>query len=229
MNAQPEDSPSDERPIIGDPTYNPPDGPLVILHEDEHMLILDKPAGLLSQPGMRPELADCQESRARDYCSTVTLVHRLDRDTSGILIFAKTPAAHRHLGLQFERRHLTKRYIAVVWGNVAQDSGLINAPMRSDWPNRPMQKVCETGKPAQTEWTVSVRDTKTTRLDLNPLTGRTHQLRVHLLSIGHPILGDVLYAPPEAAAGRLHLHATEMQIRHPEGGAFLTISSPCPF
>lgn len=224
MTTQPED-----RPIIGDPTYRPPQGPLVILHEDESMLILDKPAGLLSQAGMRPELADCLESRAREHCATVTLVHRLDRDTSGILIFAKTPYAHRHLGLQFEKRHLKKRYVAVVWGDVAEDTGLIDAPLRSDWPNRPMQKICETGKAAQTEWVVTGRNSETTRLDLNPLTGRTHQLRVHLRSIGHPILGDVLYAPPEAAADRLHLHATEMTIRHPEGGAFLTISSECPF
>ena len=225
MTSQPED-----RPVIGDPSYNPPDSPLVILHEDDELLILDKPAGLLSQAGMRPELADCQESRARDYCPTVTLVHRLDRDTSGILIFAKTPSAHRHLGLQFERRHLKKRYVAVVWGRVAEDAGLINAPLTSDWPNRPMQKICfETGRPAQTEWQVTARNENTTRLDLNPLTGRTHQLRVHLLSIGHPIMGDVLYAPPEAVAPRLHLHATEMEIRHPVGGAFLTISSVCPF
>lgn len=222
-------SQTEDRPIIGDPTYRPPDGPLVILHEDDEMLIVDKPAGLLSQAGLLPELADCQESRAREYCSTVTLVHRLDRDTSGILIFAKTPKAHRHLGLQFERRHLSKRYTAVVWGQVEEEDGVIDAPMRSDWPNRPMQKICETGKPAQTEWTVVSRDGSTTRLDLNPLTGRTHQLRVHLLSIGHPIMGDVLYAPPEAASARLHLHATEMNIRHPVGGAFLTISSPCPF
>jgi len=229
MTSQPSDPSTDIRPIIGDPSYHPPDGPLVILHEDDEMLIVDKPAGLLSQPGMRPELADCQESRARAYCPAVTLVHRLDRDTSGILIFAKTSKAHRHLGLQFERRHLSKRYTAVVWGDIAGDNGVIDAPMRSDWPNRPMQKICETGKPAQTEWSVDQRATATTRLTLNPLTGRTHQLRVHLLSIGHPILGDVLYAPPEAAADRLHLHATEMTIRHPVGGAPLTISCPCPF
>ncbi len=229
MTSQPTERSTDERPIIGDPSYNPPSGPLVILHEDDEMLIVDKPTGLLSQAGMRPELADCQESRAREYCPTISLVHRLDRDTSGILIFAKNPKSHRHLGLQFERRHLSKRYVAMVWGIVAEDTGLIDAPMRSDWPNRPMQKICETGKPAQTEWTVSKRNAETTRLDLNPLTGRTHQLRVHLLSIGHPIMGDVLYAPPEAAADRLHLHATEMTIRHPVGGAPLTISSPCPF
>ncbi len=194
------------------------------------MLILDKPAGLLSQAGMRPELADCLEARARDYCPTVTLVHRLDRDTSGILIFAKTRAAHRHLGLQFERRHLKKRYIADVWGIVPDEAGTIDAPMRSDWPNRPMQKIChESGKPAKTDWRVVSRGVETTRLDLDPLTGRTHQLRVHLRSIGYPILGDVLYAPPEAKAARMHLHATEMTIRHPEGGAFLTIKAPCPF
>lgn len=229
MTSQPTDSLADTRRIIGDPSYNPPSGPLVILHEDDEMLIVDKPAGLLSQPGMRPELADCQESRARDYCATVTLVHRLDRDTSGILIFAKNPKTHRHLGLQFERRHLSKRYTAVVSGTVAEDTGLIDAPIRSDWPNRPMQKICKTGKSAQTEWTVTERSAFATRLDLNPLTGRTHQLRVHLLSIGHPIIGDVLYAPPEAAADRLHLHATEMTIRHPIGGIPLNISCPCPF
>ena len=229
MTSQPSVSTPDTRPIIGDPNYNPPNDPIAILHEDDELLIVDKPAGLLSQPGLGPALADCQESRARDYCPTISLVHRLDRDTSGILIFAKNAKTHRHLGVQFERRHLTKRYIAVVSGQVKEESGWIDAPLIADWPNRPMQKICETGKPSKTEWTVTGRGTATTRLDLNPLTGRTHQLRVHLLSIGHPILGDVLYAPPEAKAERLHLHATEMTIRHPIGGAHLTISCSCPF
>ncbi len=221
--------PVEERPVIGDPSYNPPHGPLVILHEDEELLVLDKPAGLLSQAGLRPELADCMESRARDYCKSISLVHRLDRDTSGILIFAKNPKAHRHLGLQFERRHLSKLYTAVVYGVPDGDSGLIDAPLRSDWPNRPKQKICTTGKPSQTAWNVLSRSTKTTRLSLHPLTGRTHQLRVHLLSIGYPILGDVLYAPPEAQADRLHLHATRMQIRHPDGGRHMEIIASCPF
>lgn len=217
------------KPVIGDPTYRPPSGPLVILHEDDMLLVLDKPAGLLSQAGMRPELADCLEARAREYCASVTLVHRLDRDTSGILVFAKTPEAHRHLGLQFERRHLSKRYIAVVAGRVVEETGRIDAPLRSDWPNRPKQKICSTGKHARTDWRVIERGGETTRLDLVPLTGRTHQLRVHLDSIGHPIMGDVLYAPPGAQDRRLMLHATSMTLRHPIGGAPLTIESPCPF
>ena len=215
--------------VIGDPSYNPPQGPLVILHEDDAMLILDKPSGLLAQAGMRPELADCLEARAQAYCPGVKMVHRLDRDTSGILILAKHRKAHRHLGLQFERRHLSKSYQAVVWGGVEGETGHIDAPMSSDWPNRPMQKINpEEGRPAQTEWQVIGRTGTTTRLNLNPITGRTHQLRVHLLSIGHPILGDVLYAPPEAAAHRLHLHAEQINIRHPDGGAHLEFRSPCP-
>lgn len=216
--------------IIGDPSYNPPQGPLVILHEDDAMLILDKPAGLLSQAGMTPELADCLEARAQSYCPGVKLVHRLDRDTSGIIILAKTPAAHRHLGLQFERRHLSKSYQAVVWGRVEGEAGQIDAPLSSDWPNRPMQKINhEAGRPARTGWRVIERGARTTRLRLDPVTGRTHQLRVHLASIGHPILGDVLYAPPEAAARRLHLHAEWIAIRHPDGGAHLEFRSDCPF
>lgn len=216
--------------VIGNPHYDPPRDPLVILHEDDDMLILDKPAGLLAQAGMKPELADCLESRAQDYCPGVKMVHRLDRDTSGILILAKNRKAHRHLGLQFERRHLSKSYQAVVWGRMDEDSGHIDAPLSSDWPNRPMQKINrEDGRAAQTDWRVISRTDNTTRLTLIPITGRTHQLRVHLMSIGHPILGDVLYAPPEAAASRLHLHAEQINIRHPDGGAHLEIRSPCPF
>ncbi len=217
-------------PLIGNPHYDPPMGPLVIVYEDADLLVVDKPAGLLAQAGMRPELRDCLEARAQEYCPGAKMVHRLDRDTSGLLMLAKNRKAHRHLGLQFERRHLGKTYKAVVWGVMDQDSGLVDAPLAGDWPNRPMQKIChETGRTAQTEWEVIGRTDTTSRLSLNPLTGRTHQLRVHLASIGFPIWGDVLYAPPEAAAPRLHLHAEELRIRHPDGGAHMILRAECPF
>jgi tRNA pseudouridine32 synthase/23S rRNA pseudouridine746 synthase len=212
--------------------YDPPQRPLAVIHRDQALLVLDKPAGLLSVPGKGAHLADCLLSRAQAAFPEALLVHRLDRDTSGVIVFALTPQAQRHLGLQFERRQVRKTYVARVAGHVAGDSGTVDLPLAVDWPNRPRQHVdFELGRPALTDWRVVRRDADgTTRLRLSPHTGRSHQLRVHLREIGHPILGDPLYA--EAAARdwpRLMLHAESLRLRHPEGGRGMTFSARCPF
>lgn len=152
--------------------------------------------------------------------------------TSGVMVFARNKAAQRHLGLQFERRHLEKTYIAIVDGVVEGESGHIDLPLRADWPNRPRQMVChEQGRPSQTDWTVLERLDDRTRLELTPLTGRSHQLRVHLLAIGHPILGDEFYAEGSAldASPRLLLHAHRLSLFKPTGGERITVESDVPF
>ena len=211
--------------------YDPPQEPLKILHEDHEVLAVEKPAGLLSVPGRGPHLADCLLSRVVAAYPTALLVHRLDRDTSGVMVFALTPHAQRHLGLQFERRHTRKTYVARVWGEVAEDAGTVDLPLIVDWPNRPLQKVChETGKQAITDWKVVRRGDGETRMRLPPLTGRSHQLRVHMLSLGHPILGDPFYASgPARDFPRMMLHAEELRLRHPDGGAGIRFRSPAPF
>lgn len=211
--------------------YTPPDDPLDILHEDDHLLIVNKPSGLLSVPGKGPELADCLLSRLVSVFPETLLVHRLDRDTSGIMVFARTPHAQRHLGLQFEKRHVKKAYVARVWGVPTEASGEIDLPLIVDWPNRPKQMVChETGKPAQTTWKRIKGEGDTARLRLWPKTGRSHQLRVHCLAIGHPILGDPFYADgPARDFPRLMLHSEELRLKHPEGGRSLKFRSAAPF
>ena len=211
--------------------YNPPQDPLVVLHEDAQLLVLDKPAGLLSVPGKGAHLADCLISRAQAAFPDALLVHRLDRDTSGVMVFAMTPAAQRHLGLQFEKRQVKKTYVARVWGQLEPKDGTVDAPLIVDWPNRPRQKIdWDTGKPAVTDWKVQRYEDHATRLRLFPQTGRSHQLRVQMLSLGHPILGDPFYATGEALdAPRLMLHATELRLRHPEGGRGMRFVSKPPF
>jgi tRNA pseudouridine32 synthase/23S rRNA pseudouridine746 synthase len=211
--------------------YDPPQTPLDILHQDHEILVVNKPAGLLSVPGKGDHLADCLLARVQAAFPEALLVHRLDRDTSGVMIFALTPRAQRHLGLQFERRHVRKTYVARVWGEVAEKTGTVDLPLIVDWPNRPKQKVdFETGRPAQTDWSVVRVEDGTTRLRLYPHTGRSHQLRVHMAELGHPILGDPFYATgPARDFPRLMLHAEALRIRHPDGGAGLTFSVPCPF
>ncbi len=211
--------------------YNPPQDPLVVLHEDAQLLVLDKPAGLLSVPGKGAHLADCLISRAQAAFPDALLVHRLDRDTSGVMVFAMTPAAQRHLGLQFEKRQVKKTYVARVWGQLEPKDGTVDAPLIVDWPNRPRQKIdWDTGKPAVTDWKVQRHEDHATRVRLFPQTGRSHQLRVHMLSLGHPILGDPFYATGEALdAPRLMLHATELRLRHPEGGRGMRFVSKPPF
>lgn len=211
--------------------YNPPQDPLVVLHEDAQLLVLDKPAGLLSVPGKGAHLADCLISRAQAAFPDALLVHRLDRDTSGVMVFAMTPAAQRHLGLQFEKRQVKKTYVARVWGQLEPKDGTVDAPLIVDWPNRPRQKIdWDTGKPAVTNWKVQRYEDHATRVRLFPQTGRSHQLRVHMLSLGHPMLGDPFYATGEALdAPRLMLHATELRLRHPEGGRGMRFVSKPPF
>ncbi|NDR58600.1 RluA family pseudouridine synthase [Aliiruegeria sabulilitoris] len=211
--------------------YDPPRDPPVILHRDENLLLVNKPAGLLSVPGKGAELADCLLARLeRDYPGTL-LVHRLDRDTSGVMVFAMNRMAQRHLGLQFERRHTSKRYVARVSGIVEAEAGLLDLPLNSDWPNRPKQMVdFENGKPARTHWRVLEREAAATRVELRPETGRSHQLRVHMVALGHPILGDPLYAEGDAQrAGRLMLHAEGLTLRNPDGGGHLTFRAQVPF
>ncbi len=211
--------------------YDPPDTPLDVLHADHEILVLNKPTGLLSVPGKGEHLADCLLSRAQAAFPEALLVHRLDRDTSGVMIFALTAHAQRHLGLQFERRHVRKVYVARVAGEIAEKTGSVELPLIVDWPNRPLQKVChETGKPALTEWRVVRKGGGETRVRLFPQTGRSHQLRVHMREIGHPILGDPFYAVGAALAHpRLMLHAESLRIRHPDGGVGMTFSAKVPF
>lgn len=216
--------------------YAPPDTPLAVLHADAQILVVAKPAGLLSVPGKGAHLADCLIARVQSAFPEALLVHRLDRDTSGVMVFALTPHAQRHLGLQFEKRQVRKSYIARVWGRVAQNEGKIDLPLVVDWPNRPRQKVChETGRPALTRWKVLRHEVlaagEATRLRLQPETGRSHQLRLHMQAIGHPILGDPFYAEGAAlaAAPRLQLHAETLRLRHPDGGRGLRFAAPCPF
>ncbi len=212
-------------------TYNPPSDPLEVLHEDAHIILVNKPSGLLSVPGKGEHLADCLISRLQVVFPTALLVHRLDRDTSGVMVFAQTPAAQRHLGLQFEKRMTKKTYVARVWGDVQGDEGTVDLPLIVDWPNRPKQMVDhENGKPAVTEWKVIKRGDNETRMRLMPKTGRSHQLRVHMLALGHPILGDPFYAEGEALAfPRLMLHSEELKLKHPEDGRGLKFRAKAPF
>lgn len=214
-----------------DAVYAPPQDPLVILHHDHEVILVDKPAGLLSVPGKGPELADCLISRLQAVFPDALLVHRLDRDTSGVMIFALTPHAQRHLGLQFEKRYTKKTYIARVWGRVAEKTGTVDLPLIVDWPNRPRQMVDhENGRQAITDWRLVRASDTESRVRLMPRTGRSHQLRVHMLEIGHPILGDPFYATgPARQFPRLMLHSETLQFRHPDGGKGTRVTAPCPF
>jgi len=211
--------------------YCPPDTPLDILHDDHEILVVAKPAGLLSVPGKGPDLADCLLARAQAAFPTALLVHRLDRDTSGVMVFALSPHAQRHLGLQFEKRQVKKSYVARLDGALSPEVGTVDLPIAVDWPNRPLQNVCrQTGRAAVTEWRVLRQGDGESRVRLRPRTGRSHQLRVHMLSLGHPILGDPLYATGDARAHpRLMLHSEELRLRHPDGGAGVRFRAKPPF
>ena len=211
--------------------YAPPQDPLVILHHDHQVLLVDKPSGLLSVPGKGEDLTDCLIARVQRVFPDALLVHRLERDTSGVTIFALTPHAQRHLGLQFENRQTKKTYVARVWGEMADKTGTVDLPLIVDWPNRPLQMVDhENGRSAVTDWRVVRVGGNETRVRLMPKTGRSHQLRVHMLALGHPILGDTLYAQGAAMDHpRLMLHAEELRLHHPVTGDTLTFRSPAPF
>ena len=193
--------------------------------------MVDKPAGLLSVPGKGAHLADCVIARLKEAFPEALLVHRLDRDTSGVMIFALTPHAQRHLGLQFENRQTRKTYVARVAGEMAERRGSVDLPLGVDWPNRPRQKVDrEAGRPALTDWRLLRAGEGESRVRLEPRTGRSHQLRVHMAEIGHPILGDPFYATgPARDHPRLMLHSESLRFRHPDGGVGTTVKSPVPF
>lgn len=213
-------------------TYAPPDTPLDVIHLDDQILAVNKPSGLLSVPGKAKEHRDCLETRVKAAYPDALLVHRLDMDTSGVMIFGIGKAAQRHISSQFQKRQLEKTYVARVSGHVMDDTGRVDLPLIVDWPNRPLQMVDHVrGKPSVTDWTVLAREDGATRMELQPKTGRSHQLRVHMLELGHPILGDRFYgdATVVAAAKRLQLHAQTLHMRHPDGGAWLTLHAPCPF
>jgi tRNA pseudouridine32 synthase / 23S rRNA pseudouridine746 synthase len=212
--------------------------PLHPIHLDEALLVLNKPAGLLCVPGRGADKQDCLIARAQTQWPEAMTVHRLDMATSGLVVMGRSPFAQRRLSETFEQRLTDKRYTAVVHGDVrastGSEQGVIEAPLIIDWPNRPRSKVCATtGKPSTTHWRiVSQTDTAhgpVTRLALQPITGRTHQLRVHLMHIGHPIVGDALYAPDPTHSTRLLLHAQYLSLPHPIGGQTLHFESPCPF
>jgi len=217
------------------PAYCPPPyAPPRVLFEDEFLLAVEKPAGLLSVPGRGPDKADCLSARLQQIFPEARIVHRLDMETSGLLLFARDESMQRLLGQLFEQRKIDKSYVAIVHGMPSPDSGLIDVPLIADWPNRPLQKVdFVQGKPSQTAYQVLGYDNERdqSRLQLEPLTGRSHQLRVHLHSIGHPIVGDLLYRHPDTLppTGRLMLHATELEFVHPQTNELLTISCHAAF
>ena len=211
-----------------------------LIHEDAHLLVLNKPPGLLCVPGRGEDKQDCLSARAMQHWPDALIVHRLDMATSGLVLMARGAAMQRALGDAFAERRVHKRYEAVVDGAmpVQDEWSVIDAPLMADWPNRPLQKVDPAGKPSLTRWRAlssssSAPDGKTeaTHLLLEPLTGRSHQLRVHLLSIGHPILGDALYgsADVQARAPRLLLHASELGFVHPVTQQALCLQSPPGF
>lgn len=207
---------------------------LAWIHRDEALLALDKPAGLLAVPGRGADKQDCLWARVCAVCPDARVVHRLDMATSGLIVFARGEAAQRAISQAFAVRAVRKRYEAVVQGRVEGDAGEIDLPLAANWPHRPRQQVDhERGRPSLTRWRVLVRDTTqgTTRLALEPVTGRSHQLRVHLAALGHPIVGDALYAAPEVAtsAPRLLLHACAVELPHPVGGAAVRLSCAVPF
>lgn len=210
----------------------PPAGPLPVIHADDHILVLDKPSGLLTVPGNRPERADCLESRARVDFPEARIIHRLDMDTSGVIVLALTAAAQRNIGLQFEKRRTRKHYEALVWGEMEAGEGRVDQPLITDWPNRPKQHIDpERGRQAITDWQVLDHGDNWTRVQLSPVTGRSHQLRVHMAHLGHPILGDNLYAHAQALAARprLCLHAQMLEFIHPGSGEKGHFESPVPF
>ncbi|WP_347267588.1 pseudouridine synthase [Paracoccus sp. (in: a-proteobacteria)] len=202
-----------------------------VIHADHELLVVAKPAGLLSVPGRGEDRADCLIARLRAAFPTVLLVHRLDLDTSGVMVFALTAHAQRHLSRQFEDRRTKKTYVARLWGRLAPVTGRVDLPLAVDWPNRPRQIVDhQNGRPAQTDWRVIRAGGDETRVRLMPVTGRSHQLRVHMASLGHPILGDPLYASGAAADfPRLMLHAESLRFKHPETGIMQSWSAPVPF
>lgn len=213
--------------------YLPPSDPVQVVHADDALLVVEKPAGLLSVPGRGADKQDCLLSRLRENWSEVFEVHRLDMSTSGLMLVARSEAMQRELHRLFRERLVAKRYLAAVDGLMEEDSGVIDLPLICDWPNRPRQMVDhQIGKPSLTRYRVLERQfaAQLTLVELEPITGRSHQLRVHLASLGHPILGDDLYAGMAAKrAGRLLLHAAKIAFTHPSTGLSMNFQSQAPF
>lgn len=211
-------------------------GTIPIVHADDTLIVLDKPAGLRAVPGRGPDKADSLSRRAQACWPDALVVHRLDEATSGLMLLARGAAAQRQLSLAFAERRVHKEYQAIVHGRLdarGAPSGwrLIDLPLRRDWPNRPRSVVDSAhGKPSRTRCRPLAWDPPQdrTRVALEPITGRSHQLRVHLLAIGHPIVGDPLYGPADAAP-RLMLHACALRLPHPRTGKLLSLSSAAPF
>lgn len=211
--------------------YAPPVDPLSVLHEDRDMIVVNKPGGLLSVPGRTPDLQDSVLTRIRNTHPNAQAVHRLDLGTSGVLAVATRRKAEATLRQQFQDRRTRKVYLALVRGVVAKDAGTIDQPMICDWPNRPRQVICHaTGKPAVTDYAVVERSAEATLVRLFPHTGRSHQLRVHLAWLGHPIFGDNLYGPDQNDdPATLHLHAQQLGLYHPYSQIWMTFAAPCTF
>ncbi|MDR2838470.1 MAG: RluA family pseudouridine synthase [Azonexus sp.] len=211
----------------------PPDAGLAVVFADDGLLVVDKPAGLLSVPGRGADKQDCLLTRAQKDFPDALAAHRLDMSTSGLLLLARGAAMHSALSRLFRERLVDKRYVALVEGCLAADDGEIDLPLIVDWPNRPRQKVdFAIGKPSLTRFRTLQRDTakQQSRLELTPVTGRSHQLRVHLAALGHPIVGDELYGSGALDSGvRLHLHATALCFVHPLTGQALSFHSDAPF
>jgi len=215
--------------------YNPPTCNPQILHIDNAIIIVNKPPGLLSVPGRGELKKDCLITRIQQDYPEALIVHRLDMPTSGILVLARSTEVHKKLSKLFQDRKVSKEYIAVVIGIMESTAGEIDLPLITDWPNRPKQMVdYENGKPSKTKFEVILinKDDNTSRLKLTPITGRSHQLRVHLLSIGHRIVGDHLYADEassEKLDSRLLLHASTISFVHPTTQSEISVNCPCDF
>ena len=200
-----------------------------LIYQDDSLLVVNKPAGLLAVPGRGADKQDCLSVRLQQEFSDALVVHRLDMATSGLMLFARGAEMQRRLSLMFHERSVEKRYVAVVAGKLEPATGTVDLPIAADWPNRPLRKIdAELGKPSLTRYRLLSHDSKTSRVELEPVTGRTHQLRVHMAAIGHPILGDALYGDA-ASAPRLLLHATTLDLLHPLTGAPLHFVCEPPF
>jgi len=209
---------------------------LETIYADAHLLVFNKPPGLLSVPGRGADKQDCLSRRAQHQYPDAMVVHRLDMSTSGLILMARGAAMQTAMSKLFETRQVFKSYAAVVDGQlpVSNDWQLIDAPIAIDWPRRPLRIISpDAGKPSQTRWRAVSNDiaANTTRVELQPITGRSHQLRVHLLALGHPILGDALYAPADvqAKSARLMLHASALRFTHPATAKEMLLTLPTQF
>ncbi|MGB1350283.1 MAG: RluA family pseudouridine synthase [Luminiphilus sp.] len=223
-----------QEPVDELPPYLVPhsQAPIRIVYEDRDLLLVDKPHHLLSVPGRHPLNHDSLIRRLQPRYPDVQAVHRLDLDTSGLMVVPKRRESLSELGRQFQRRQIEKEYTAIVWGEMEDDGGVIELPIATDWPNRPKQMICEErGKHALTRFEVLNRGDNRSLVKLMPVTGRSHQLRIHMQSLGHPIIGCDMYAHPEAleASDRLLLHATRLKLCAPSTGNWLSAFSPIPF